>query len=87
MIRARVKQGRIEAEDPIPAEWEGRTVQILALAPDDDPEVEVEKRLAALHALGPMEYEPGERDAIAKALEMLNDSGKSAMQAIAGVGR
>jgi hypothetical protein len=63
LIRARVCQGRIEAEDPIPVDWEGHLVKIIPLTPDD-PIPDLEDRLAALHALGPMEYEPGERELI-----------------------
>jgi hypothetical protein len=61
MIRARVKQGRVEIEEPIPEEWEGRLVKILPMTPDD-PQPDLEERLAALDALGPMEFEPGERE-------------------------
>jgi hypothetical protein len=85
MIRARIQQGRIEAEEPIPAEWEGQAVKIRALTPDDDPLPDLEKRLAALHAMGPMEFEPGEREIIAKALDEVDRAAKSAMNAMAGI--
>jgi hypothetical protein len=84
MIRARIHQGRVEAEEPIPSEWEGQAVKILALTPDDDPLPDLEKRLAALHAMGPMEFESGEREIIAKALDELNRASQGAMQAMAG---
>ncbi len=67
MILARVQQGRVEIQEPIPEEWEGQTVKILPLTPDD-PHPDLEEHLAALKALGPMKYEPGERELAAKAL-------------------
>ena len=69
MIQARIHEGRIEAQEPIPEEWEGQLVGIVPLTPDD-PMPNLDARLAALHALGPMEYEPGEREAIHLALEL-----------------
>lgn len=33
MIRALVQHGRIEVQEPIPAEWEGQLVKILPLTP------------------------------------------------------
>jgi hypothetical protein len=56
-----IHNGRVEVRDPIPAEWEGQTVQITTMTPDD-PLLDLDERLAALHALGPIEYEPGERE-------------------------
>ena len=61
MIRARVHQGRVAIQDPIPEEWEGQSVKILPMTPDD-PQPDLEERLAALQALGPMEFEPSERE-------------------------
>jgi len=65
MVRARVYQGRLEVQDPIPEEWEGQSVKIIPLTPDD-PLPDLEARLAELRALGPMEFEPGEREVIAQ---------------------
>jgi hypothetical protein len=67
MIRARVHKGRVEPQDPIPDEWEGQTVKIVPLTPDD-PMPDLEERLAALHALGPMEYDEGEQETIERCL-------------------
>ncbi len=67
MIRVRIRQGRVELLDPIPEEWEGQTFQLVALTPDD-PMLDLEEALAALKALGPTEYEPGEREMIAEAM-------------------
>jgi hypothetical protein len=83
MIRARIQQGRVEVEDPIPEEWEGQLVKVLPMTPDD-PLPDLEERLAALHALGAMEFEAGERELMAGALEELNRLSKAAMQGIGG---
>ena len=83
MIRARIEQGGVEVQDPIPEEWEGQLVKLVPLTPDD-PLPHLEEWLAALHALGPMEFEPGEREQIAGALQELDRVSKAAMQAVAG---
>src|SRR5437867_10809829 len=83
MVQARIQHGRVELREPIPDEWEGQLVKITPMTPDDQLP-DLEERLAALHALGPMEFEPGEADSITNALAELNDAGKAAMQTIAG---
>jgi hypothetical protein len=83
MVQARIHQGRVEVQDPIPEEWEGQFVKILPMTPDD-PLPDLEEWLAALHALGPMEYEPGERELIGKALAELGQISKAAMERSAG---
>ena len=82
MLQARIHRGRIEVEDPIPKEWEGQRVKILPLTPED-PLPDLEERLAALAALGPVEFEPGERDRAAQVLEDLDRRSRDAMQKIA----
>lgn len=82
MIRARVRQGCVEVQDPIPEEWEGLSVKILPLTPDD-PLPDLEERLAALQALGPMEFEPGERELTARLLAEQDRISREAMQQIA----
>ncbi len=82
MIQARIRDGRVELEEPVPAEWEGQSVKILPLTPDD-PMPDLEEYLAALQALGPTEFEPDEREKIAKALGELNELSRKEMQAIA----
>ena len=82
MIRARVQHGRLEVQDPIPDAWEGQFVKISPLTPDDSLP-DLEGRLAALHALGPMEFEPGEREQLAEALAEMDRLSKTAMQALA----
>jgi len=84
MIHARIHEGRVEAQDPIPEEWEGQLVKILPMTPDD-PIPDLEEWLAALHAMGPIEYEPGERELIAGTLAELELISKTAMQNIAGI--
>jgi hypothetical protein len=81
MIRARVHKGRVELQDPIPDEWEGQSVKIVPMTPDD-PIPDLEERLAALHALGPVEYDPGEREAIAQLLAEQDRISRAAMKEI-----
>jgi hypothetical protein len=75
MVQARI-QHCVEVREPIPAEWEGQLVKITTLTPDD-PHPDLDDRLAVLHALGPMEFEPGESDAMSSALAELNAAGKA----------
>jgi hypothetical protein len=83
MIQGLVQHGRIEVQEPIPAEWEGQLVKIAPLTPDD-PMPDLDQTLAALHALGAMEYEPGEREEIAVAMAELDAAGKAEMDALSG---
>ena len=83
MIAARIHEGRVEVREPIPEEWEGQLVKITPMSPDD-PLPDLEERLAALHALGPVEYEPNEREAIAAALAELDTISKAAMESASG---
>ena len=83
MIQARISRGRIEIQEPIPEEWEGQLVKIVPLTPDDTL-ADLEDRLAALHALGPVEFEPGEEDRIGKELSELDRISREAMQKLAG---
>jgi hypothetical protein len=68
MIHARVQRVRLKLLGPIPKSWEGREVTIRPATEDeltpDDPIPDLEEKLAALHALGPMQWEPGERERI-----------------------
>jgi hypothetical protein len=83
MIQARIHLGRVEVQEPIPEDWEGQMVKILPMTPDD-PLPGLEEWLAALHALGPMEFDPAERERIAAALAELDRVSKVAMQSVAG---
>jgi len=82
MIQARICEGHVEVQDPIPEEWEGQLVKILPMTPDD-PFPDLEEWLTALHAMGPMEYEPGERERISRALTDLDRLSKAAMHSVA----
>jgi hypothetical protein len=81
MIQARIHQGRVEVQDPIPEEWEGWWVKILPLTPDD-PLPDLAARLAALEALGPMELEADEREDMKQLWEELDRLSRDAMQNI-----
>jgi hypothetical protein len=81
MIQARIHHGRVEVEDPIPAEWEGQRVKIVPLTPDDAMP-DLEERIAALAELGPMEFEAGERESMARDLEQMDRLSREAMQNI-----
>ena len=82
MIRARIHQGRVEPQESLPDGWEGQTVKIVPLTPDD-PIPDLEMRLAALHALGPVELDPDEREAGARDLEEMDKLSRAAMQKLA----
>ena len=81
VIRARICQGCVEAQDPIPEEWEGQSVKILPMTPDD-PQPDLEERLAALEALGPTEFEPGERELATRLLAEQDQVSRTAMRKI-----
>jgi hypothetical protein len=81
LIQARIHQGHIEVQEPIPEEWEGQLVKIVPMTPDD-PLPDLEDRLAALHAMGPMEFEPGERELIAAAIKDLDRISKEPLQTL-----
>jgi hypothetical protein len=80
MVQARIRKGRVEIQEPIPAEWEGQLVKITTMTPDD-PHHDLEAQLAALHALGPMDFDPGEEESIARELAELDRISKAAMEA------
>ena len=84
MIHARIHQGRVEVQDPIPAEWEGQMVKILPTTPDDSIPG-LEEWLAELHAMGSMEFDPGEHELMVKTWAELDAISKAAMQNIAGI--
>lgn len=83
MVQARIREGRVELQEPIPAEWEGQLVKILSMTPDD-PFPDLEEWLAELRVLGPMEFDPDERESIAATLADLDRISKVAMQTVAG---
>jgi hypothetical protein len=77
MIQARICNGRVEVDQPIPEAWEGQAVKIVPLTPDD-PIPDLEARLAALHAMGPVDLEPGERESIRAGLQEMKRLSKEA---------
>jgi hypothetical protein len=82
MIVGRVEHGQIQLASALPEEWEGQAVKIECCTPDD-PFPDIERLLATLHALGPMEYEPGEQERIEQALAAINDLSRDHMQRLA----
>ena len=83
MIHALVHNGQVEVQEPIPDSWEGQFVKIIPLTPDE-PFPNLDERLARLHELGRMEYEPDERERIVAELEELNKLSTAAMDRITG---
>ena len=83
VVQARIHQGRVELQDPIPEAWEGQFVKLVPLSPDD-PLADLDHHLARLHALGPMEYLPGEREMIENELQALDQQSR---QAAAKIGK
>ena len=79
MILARIHNGRVEVQDPIPEGWEGHMVKIMPLTPDD-PLPDLEEWIAAMDAQGPMEYDPGEKEMIEKELAEMGRISKEAMK-------
>ena len=83
MIRARILQGKVTAQEPIPEAWEGQMVKIMLLSPDDALP-DLDRRLEDLHGMGQMEFEEGEQERIEKVLEEFNRLSKGAMGQILG---
>ena len=71
MLTATIYEGRIEPEQPIPDMWEGLTVQVLPLLPDELAD-DLEQRLTALHNLGAAEFDDGEEQHITEALSEMD---------------
>jgi hypothetical protein len=78
MVHAVIHDGRIEPQGPIPDSWEGQVVKLVPLTPDDAVP-DFEQRLAALHALGPIELDPDERVRVGQELQALDELSKRAM--------
>jgi hypothetical protein len=73
MIVARIQDGRIEAYDPIPPEWEGRIVTI-SPSDADDRDFDLIAALAEFEALGPTEFEEGESEEMEKLLKDMDQA-------------
>ncbi|MFO0965340.1 MAG: hypothetical protein U0793_07100 [Gemmataceae bacterium] len=92
-IKAIVKDRRLTLD--VPADWpDGMEVEIHPAAQGqngpmrpltpDDPIPDLEECLAALKALGPTEYEPGEREEIERQLKEMDRLSLEAMNRLAG---
>jgi hypothetical protein len=69
VIHGVIQAGTIVPLDPIPADWDGRQVVIEPAAVTAREEcAEIERWYAELAALGPAQYEPGEREAVERLL-------------------
>lgn len=65
MIHGKVQGGVILPLEPVPVEWDGREVVIeAAAAPSADERAAIDAWFDRLEALGPAQYEPGEREAV-----------------------
>jgi hypothetical protein len=82
MIFGRIQHGQVELSTPLPDSWEGQIVKVEPCTPDDQLP-DLDQQLAALHALGPMEYEPGEREQIQQELQALDDLSREQMRRLA----
>ena len=71
MLTAKVHEGRIEPEQPIPDMWEGLTVQVVPLLPEERAD-DLEQRLTALQELGAAEFGDGEEQQITEALSEMD---------------
>lgn len=71
MLTAKIRDGRIEADEPIPEIWEGLAVQILPLVSEEIVD-ELEQRLKALHDLGATEFADDEEEQITQALSEMD---------------
>lgn len=81
MVHAIIQNGQVEIQEPIPDAWEGQSVKIVPLTPDD-PLPDLEARLAALHGLGPVETDPDERARVDDELKTLDEISKQALERI-----
>jgi hypothetical protein len=82
MVLGRIQDGHIELSQPLPQSWEGQTVKVEPCTPDD-PLPGLSERIAALHALGPMEYAAGEREQILRALQEMDALSRQQMRRLA----
>jgi hypothetical protein len=79
MVVGRIEHGHIQLAAALPVEWEGQTVKIEPCTPDDVLP-DLEGQLAALHALGPMEFEHDERKANEREIATMNELSRIQMQ-------
>ena len=81
-IHGMVQDGLIVPLDPIPVDWaDGRRVRIQADGETTvDDRAEIERWYAALTALGPAQYEPGEREVIERHMLEADRNAKESMK-------
>ncbi len=84
MIRAVIQNGEIRALEPLPAGWsDGRQVIVEEAAgvPADD----LEEWYRELQALGPAQYEPGERERVRAILDEADAQAKASVRRAMGL--
>ena len=79
MLTSKIHEGRIEPEQPIPDVWEGLTVQVLPLLPEELAD-DLEQRLTALHDLGAAEFADGEEQQITEALSEMDRRSRNSVR-------
>lgn len=87
MIRARIQNGRLKLLGRIPKSWEGCVVTIQPadeedLTPDE-PIPDLEEKLAALRALLPAQWAPGEREQFERDLKEMDRISREKMERLA----
>jgi hypothetical protein len=84
VVHAIIHNGRVEPQESLPSSWEGQAVKIEPLTPDD-PVPDLERWLAELHAMGPMERDHAERAQITDELREWDEVSESAMRRLMGM--
>ena len=81
MIHGVVQEGTILALEPVPADWNGREVTIEAAAETlGEDRAAIERWYAEMEALGPAQYEAGEREAIERVMAEADGEAKEQMK-------
>ena len=82
MIHGVIQDGTILPLDPIPQEWGEGLEVVIEAAPGGatDERARIEQWFAALEALGPAQYEPGEREAIDRFMSDADHDAKESMR-------
>lgn len=93
MIRAVYRNGVIYPAEPVPPEWtdglelrvDSGSVESGFDEPSDDPD-EIDRWFAELQALGPAEYEPGERTCVEAVMAEADAAAKEHVRRQMGLG-
>ncbi len=82
MIHGVIQNGTILPLDPIPQEWSEGVEVVIEAAPRAaaDERARIEQWFAALEALGPAQYEPGERETIERFMSDADRDAKESMR-------